>query len=63
MNNEGLPIEMVGWIKGKGFLISGLKEGCNGLIGLEMSVGTVLREGAGRKGPHRNSQVLARDLS
>lgn len=54
---------MVGWLKDEGFPTSGLKEGCNGVIGKEMSLGTVLGEGTGRKGSHLHSQVPALDLS
>lgn len=35
MNNEGLPIKMFGQFKDKRFLVSGLKEVCDGLIGIE----------------------------
>lgn len=41
MNNEGLPIKMFVRLKEKGFLSSGLKEGCKGLIGIERGAGTV----------------------
>lgn len=59
MNNEVIPIKMAGWLKGQGFPVSGLKEGCDGLIGLEVSVGTVPGEGGGKKGPYLHSQVPA----
>lgn len=39
MNNEGLPIKMFGQFKDKRFLVSGLKEGCDGLIGIERRLG------------------------
>jgi len=42
MNNEGLPIKMGGWLKDEGFPFSGLKEGCTGLTGREMSLGREL---------------------
>lgn len=57
MNNEGLPSKMVGWLKDVGFLFSDLREGCNGLIGIEMSRGTVLGEGTQRKGSHPQSSA------
>lgn len=59
MNNEGLSIKMVGWLKDEGFpsSSSGLKEGCDGVIGKEMSLGTLLGEGTGRKGSHLQSSA------
>lgn len=39
MNNEGLPSKMDGWLKDVGFLFSGLRKGCSGLTGTEMSRG------------------------
>lgn len=39
MNNEGLPIKTFGQFKDKRFLVSGLKEGRDGLTGIERRLG------------------------
>lgn len=61
MNNEGLPIKMFVRLKEKGFLSSGLKEGCEGLIGIERGAGTAPRA-SWEGGPSPHSQVPALDL-
>lgn len=60
MNNEGLPIKMFVRLKEKGFLSSGLKEGCKSLAW--KGVQGQRREGAGRKVSYLHSQVPALDL-
>ena len=50
MSNEGLPIKMFVQLKDKGFLFSGLQEGCKGLTGIERSAGTGPR-GSQEEGP------------